>query len=142
MFVALGRTAEFQQIETEHAAETYGKALKLCRECELWSERATALMFDITVQNGGIAGATKRLILADFETIAKSISQDELEVQKMQISSIVPTPPSLNGRRCSRPQLCCATAAEWFTALHDLERQYGIGLSGGVINHELHGQTP
>ncbi|TFH64518.1 MAG: hypothetical protein E4G91_05565, partial [Candidatus Zixiibacteriota bacterium] len=58
MFVALGRTPEFQDIEVKYAHETFEEAIRLCRAFELGSERATALMFDIKVQNGGIPRET------------------------------------------------------------------------------------
>lgn len=54
MYVSLDRTFEFQEIEATYAHETFEKAIRLCREYELASERAVALMFDIKVQNGGV----------------------------------------------------------------------------------------
>jgi hypothetical protein len=131
MLVALGRTPEFQDIETKYAHDTFEKTIRLCREYELGSERAAALMFDIKVQNGSIAGETKRLISADFETIAKSLPQDELEVMKMRIVA---------NRRAgaARPEwtadvrarkLCCANGGGVVHGIeYDLDNQFGISL--------------
>ena len=131
MFVALGRTPEFQDIETKYAHPTFEKAILLCREYDLASERAAALMFDIKVQNGSITDKTKRLILANFETIAKSLPQDELEVTKMRIVA---------NRRADAAKskwvddvrtrkLCCANGGGVVHGIeYDLENQLGISL--------------
>lgn len=78
MFLALGRTSEFQAIETEHARRTFEQALALCDEYGLKSERAAALMFDIKVQNGSISAKVKAQILADF-------GAEQAEVDRMRI---------------------------------------------------------
>lgn len=131
MFVALGRTPEFQQIETEHAGATFGIALRLCQEYGLWSECAAALMFDIKVQNGSITGKTKRLILADFATIAKSLPQDELEVRKMNVvanrRAEAAKPKWVKDVRARK--LCCANGGGVVHGIeYDLENQFGISL--------------
>jgi len=131
MFVSLGRTSEFQDIETKYAHETFEKAIGLCREYELRSERAAALMFDIKVQNGSIAGETKRLITVDFSALAESLPQDKLEVRKMH---------SVANRRAdaAKPEwaedvrarkLCCANGGGVVHGIEcDLENQFGISL--------------
>jgi hypothetical protein len=78
LFKALGRTSEFQAIETAHARQTYEQALALCGEYGLKSQRAAALMFDIKVQNGSIGAKVKAQILTDFA------GQDD-EVTRMRI---------------------------------------------------------
>ncbi len=131
MFVALGITPEFQDIETKYAHEIFEKAIRLCREYELESERAAALMFDIKVQNGSIAGETKKLILADFETIAKSLPQDELEETRMRIvakrRADAAKPKWAEDVRARK--LCCANGGGVVHGIkYDLENQFGIGL--------------
>jgi hypothetical protein len=131
MFVALGRTPEFQDIETKYAGATFEKAIRLCRDYELASERAAALMFDIKVQNGSIAGETKKLILADFDTIAKSLPQDELEVRRMRIvanrRADAAKPEWVDDVRARK--LCCANGGGVVHGIdYDLENQFGISL--------------
>jgi hypothetical protein len=131
MFVALGRTPEFQDIETKYAHETFEKAIRLCREYVLASERAAALVFDIMVQNGGIAGEAKSSILADFEMIANSFSKDELEVTKMRIiancradATKVKWAEDVRARK-----LCCANGGGVVHGIEfDLENQFGISM--------------
>ena len=82
---SLGRTAEFQDIQKEHAASRFQQALALCRDYDLQSERAAALMFDIVVQNGSISRTVKASILADFRSIPSSLDKDEAEVRRMEI---------------------------------------------------------
>jgi len=131
MFVALGRTPEFQDIETKYAHATFEKAIGLCREYELGSQRAAALMFDIKVQNGSIAGETKRTILADLETIAKSLPQDELEVTKMRIvaNRRADAAKPKWGEDVRARKLCCANGGGVVHGIeYDLEDQFGISL--------------
>jgi hypothetical protein len=131
MFVALGRTPEFQDIETKYAHETFEKAIRLCRAYELWSERGAALMFDIKVQNGSIASETKKLILADFETIAKSLPQDVLEVTKMRIvaNRRADAAKSEWAEDVRTRKLCCANGGGIVHGIeYDLENQFGISL--------------
>jgi hypothetical protein len=131
MFVTLGRTPEFQDIETNYAHETFDEAIRLCREYELGSERAGALMFDIKVQNGSIAGETTKMILADFEAIDKSLPQDELEVTKMRIvanrRADAAKPEWAEDVRARK--LCCANGSGVVHGIeYDLDKQYGISL--------------
>jgi hypothetical protein len=131
MFIALGRTPGFQDIQTKYAHETFEKAIRLCCEYELASERAAALMFDIRVQNGSITGKTKRLILADFETIAKSLPQDELEVMKMRIiaNRRADAAKSKWAEDVRARKLCCANGGGVVHGIeYDLENQFGISL--------------
>lgn len=66
LFKSLGRTPEFQAIETEHARGRFEQGLALCKEYGLKSQRAAALMFDIVVQNGSISRNVKAQILREF----------------------------------------------------------------------------
>jgi hypothetical protein len=131
MFVTLGRTSEFQDIETYYAHETFDEAIRLCREYELGSERAAALMFDIKVQNGSIASKTKKSILADFEAIDKSLPQDELEVTRMRIvanrRADAAKPKWAEDVRARK--LCCANGSGIVHGKeYDLDNQFGISL--------------
>jgi hypothetical protein len=131
MFVALGRTTEFQDVETRHAHETFEKAVRLCREYKLWSKRAAALMFDIIVQNGGIASVTRRTILAEFDTITKSLPPDVLEVAKMHIvaNRRADAAKAKWAEDVRARKLCCANGSGVVHGIeYDLESQFGISL--------------
>jgi len=84
-FRSLGLSPEFQAIEIKAAAAYYKKAVGLCAEYGLWTERGRALVFDICVQNGGIPDPVKRLILADIATLHASLSPEDMELQKLRI---------------------------------------------------------
>jgi hypothetical protein len=83
-FQTLGQTAEFQTIAVRHAAALFDRALALCRTLAMTSQRAAALMFDIEVQNGGIAPAVLTLIESDFARLASG-DPDVVETAKMRI---------------------------------------------------------
>jgi hypothetical protein len=85
MFKALGRSLEFQQIEVEYAQDIFQKALKMCKDYLLWSERSVALMFDICVQNGSIPISIKPKILADYSLLRDVKDENALEIAKMGI---------------------------------------------------------
>jgi hypothetical protein len=69
VLLALGRTPEFQAVQVAHAGRVYQNAVNLCRRFGVNTERALALMFDISVQNGGIDDAVDQKIRADFVAI-------------------------------------------------------------------------
>jgi Putative peptidoglycan binding domain len=83
MLLTLGRTPEFQDVQTKHAAGIYEKALELCRVFGLRSERAVALIFDLLTQNGSIGSTVQAAILADFSRLSKD--GPDGEVEKMRI---------------------------------------------------------
>ncbi|MFA5033202.1 MAG: peptidoglycan-binding domain-containing protein [bacterium] len=83
-FKTLGRTEEFQEIETKYSTVIYQGAIGLCKEYNLLSERAVALMFDIKVQNGSINKTVKTIIQNDFSKIS-GLSGEALEVAKMRV---------------------------------------------------------
>lgn len=132
MFKALGRTKEFQDIELKYANGLYNSALNLCKEYGLWSERAAALMFDIKVQNGGINDSIKAQIMMDIDGLAKDLSREDSEVQRLRI---------VTNRRAdaANPQwredvrtrkLCIANGGGIVHGIHyDLEGQFGIRLA-------------
>ncbi len=82
LFRALGRTPEFQAVELEHANQTYSRALAMCSQYGLASERAAALMFDICVQNGSISETVRRRIKTDFANVPAGV---DVEVARMRI---------------------------------------------------------
>jgi hypothetical protein len=82
---ALGRTREFQEIQVRHAHDAYERALRLCDDYGLWSERAAALMFDIVTQNGSIRPVTRAQILADVNALPGSLAAEEREVQVLRL---------------------------------------------------------
>lgn len=128
---ALGRTQEFQQIQVKHANGMFQRALAMCREYDLWSERAVALMFDIVTQNGSIKATTKAQIRADIKTLPTSLSDEEREVRKLEIvanrRAEAANPRWVDDVR--RRKLCIARGEGVVHGIHyNLEDQFGIRL--------------
>lgn len=131
MFRALGRRAECQALQVELARGTYQRALALCREYGLWSERAVALMFDVVVQNGSISQLVKAQILSDFSRVPAG-DRTAAEVEKMSIAArrraAVCRPEWVNNVRVRK-----LTIAEGQGSVHgheyDLAEDYGIRLA-------------
>jgi hypothetical protein len=131
MFKALGRTPEFQAIQTEEIRGVHARAQKLAADYGLSSERAVALMFDIIVQNGSISEVVKAQIHADFAQLPPALKPAERELARMRIVA---------QRRASaaRPQFVAdvlsrkMTIAEGSGMVHglfyDLEDQFGLRL--------------
>ena len=84
MLIALGRTNEFQTIQTAHAGKIFDKAAGMCSDYGLLSERAVALMFDIVTQGGSIPSIVRTQIMADFAQLPKTDPPSN-EVAKMCI---------------------------------------------------------
>lgn len=82
---SLGRTPQFQAIQTEHANGIYRRALDMCRDYGLWSERAVALMFDIVTQNGSIGTVTKARIQGEIGALPASLSDEERETRSLVV---------------------------------------------------------
>lgn len=82
-FQALGQTAEFQAVATGQASSLFNGALALCRTLGLKSQRAAALLFDIKVQNGGIATSALTLIEHDFAALGLA-DPDALEAARIR----------------------------------------------------------
>lgn len=130
MFKALCRTEEFQAIQAKYAAKIFAAAKRLAAGYQLASPRATALMFDIVVQNGSISGLVKAQILSDFAAIPAAAG--DAEVQRMVI---------IANRRAeaARPawvedvrsrKLCIARGTGTVHGIrYDLQQQFGIGLT-------------
>ena len=133
----LGRTLEFQQIQVKHASGMFQRALAMCGEYELWSERAVALMFDIVTQNGSIKPVTKAQIRADIKTLPATLSEQELEVRKLE-SVANRRAEAANARWVDdvrRRKLCIARGEGVVHGIpYNLEEQFGImaGTTFGV----------
>jgi hypothetical protein len=85
MAKTLGRTPEFQSIQVDYAGKIFQQALTMCGQYGLSSQRAAALMFDISVQNGSISDLVRTRIFADFARLPAELEPQSREVQKMQI---------------------------------------------------------
>jgi hypothetical protein len=95
------------------------------------SDRATALFFDILVQNSSISPTTKAQILGDFQRLSPDLSDDQQEVERLKI---------IANRRAeaAKPQWVedvrgrKMTIAQGEGTVHgryyNLKEQYGIGL--------------
>lgn len=131
MFKALCRTREFQDIQLKYAGERHQRALKLCKEYGLWSERAAALMFDIVVQNGGINAVVKAQIMGEFAAMSGSLPDDESEAGKMRIIANKRA-EAANARWVEdvrSRKLCCANGGGAVHGInYNLEEQFGIRL--------------
>lgn len=128
---ALGRTTEFQQIQTEHAHDVFRRAQVMCREYDLWSERAVALMFDITTQNGSINGITRAQIRGDIQRLPDTLADEEREVRKMEIIASrraeAANPRWVDDVRVRK--LCIARGEGTVHGIaYHIEEQFGIGL--------------
>lgn len=132
MFKSLGRTREFQNIQTRYASGLYNSALALCEEYGLWSERAVALMFDIKVQNGSISKLVKSRIFSDFSALPGNPSDEDREVRKMRAVAIrrseAANPRWIDDVKSRK--LCIANGGgEVHNIDFDLEEQFGIRLA-------------
>jgi peptidoglycan hydrolase-like protein with peptidoglycan-binding domain len=78
MLIALGRTPEFQGIQSDHASKIFQQALNMCGDYGLISERAVALMFDIATQGGSIPTIIRAQIMADFAQLPKTGADNEV----------------------------------------------------------------
>ena len=131
MFTTLGLTPEFREIQVRGVAAYYGRAINLCKEYGLRTERGRALMFDITVQNGTIQDNVKTLIFADFWRLPLSISPEETEMEKLRIvanrRAEAVNPKYVEDVR--KRKLCIAEGKGVVHGMtYDLEGQFGIGL--------------
>lgn len=131
MLKSLGRTGEFQQIETDAANALYRDAGQLCADYGLWSERGVALMFDIKAQNGTIGAVVKAGILAAFQKLPDGMSDEETEMAKLRI--IANRRAEAVNRKWVEDvrarKLCIANGRGSVHGIpYDLEGQFGIGL--------------
>lgn len=130
-FRALGRTREFQEIQSSFSGSVYQGALDLCRDYDVQSERAVALMFDIKTQNGSIARATDTRIRQEFHILPATLGDDEREVARLRIvancRAEAANPRWVDDVRARK--LCCAEGSGVVHHVHyDIEQQFGIRL--------------
>ena len=128
---ALGRAPEFQQIQAEHARALFERALRLCDDHGLWSERAAALMFDIVTQNGSIGGVTRAQIRGDLARLPTGLSRMDEETMRMEIianrRAEAANPRWVDDVRSRK--LCIARGGGTVHGIrYDLDLQFGIGL--------------
>jgi hypothetical protein len=114
---SFGRTPECQDAQVKWAEGRWLKALGMCREYGLWSERGAALMFDIVIQNGSIGPEVKVQIMADVERLPRTLSRADAEAERMKIV----------GRRRAE-----ASAARWVPQV--LARKLAIATGRGTIH--------
>ncbi len=131
MFKSLGLTPQFQEIEIEGAASYYARAVQLCRDYGLLTERGRALMFDICVQNGSIPDRVRTLILADFDKLGQALAPEEAEVERMRIvanrRAEASNPRFVEDVR--KRKLCIAEGKGVVHGIsYDLEKQYDLSL--------------
>jgi hypothetical protein len=129
---ALGRTREFQEIQVRHADRAFNTALEMCDEYGVWSERATALMFDIVTQNGSIGAVTRVQIQGEIKALPGNLQRDELEVCKLKIianrRAEAANPKWRDDVR--RRKLCIASGGGTVHGIqYDLDGQFGIRLA-------------
>ncbi|MGZ8154518.1 MAG: peptidoglycan-binding domain-containing protein [Burkholderiales bacterium] len=129
---AMGRTPEFQQIQVTYADRGFQQALGMCRQYELWSERAVALMFDIVTQNGSISRITRAQILSEIATLPRSLSETDAELRRMEIvanrRAEAALPRWIDDVR--RRKLCIAGGGGVVHGIeYDIEEQFGIRLA-------------
>ena len=128
---ALGRAPEFQQIQAEHARALFERALRLCDDHGLWSERAAALMFDIDTQNGSIGSVTRAQIRGDLARLPTGLSRMDEETMRMEIianrRAEAANPRWVDDVRSRK--LCIARGGGTVHGIrYDLDLQFGIGL--------------
>ena len=128
---ALGRTAEFQAIQANHAERIHQNAVELCGRYEVSTERALALMFDICVQNGSIDAATEGIIRNDFDAIPTNIAPMAIEVARLQSianrRAEAAAPAYIEDVRVRKLTIANGTGMVHKTLYH-LEEQFGIRL--------------
>ncbi|MGF1645279.1 MAG: peptidoglycan-binding protein [Thiotrichales bacterium] len=133
---SLGRTEEFQAVQINHARGLYDKALAMCADYDLWSERAAALMFDIVTQNGSIRPHTRGIILAEFKSLSRQLTEDEREVRKLEIianrRAEAANPRWVDDVRMRK--LCVARGEGAVHGIrYHIEEQFGIRLAPAVV---------
>lgn len=128
---ALGRTLEFQEIQTRHARDKFDRAIQMCTQYGLKSERAAALMFDIVVQNGSIGPVVQAQIRNDIQRLPSSLTAEEHEVRAMESvanrRAEAANPRWIDDVRSRK--LCIARGEGTVHGItYHLEGQFGIGL--------------
>jgi hypothetical protein len=129
MLLTLGRTPEFQAIQSDAASGAFKAALELRGRFGLTSERAAALMFDIITQNGSIVPAAADAIL---ESIQKPALGSDNEVSRMVLiaNSVADASAPDHAADVRSRKLTIATGAGTVHGRpYDLEEMFAIGLT-------------
>jgi|CXWL01.1.fsa_nt_gi antitoxin component of RelBE/YafQ-DinJ toxin-antitoxin module len=131
LFKTLGRRPEFQDIEVRTADSLYQRALVLCREYGLRTERAVALLFDIVVQNGSIKPVVKEQITRDRAALPPSgdVMADEAATLRIIANrrAEAANPRWMEDVR-TRKLMIANGVGTVHGAQYDIQTQYGIGL--------------
>jgi hypothetical protein len=135
MFKTLGRTAEFQAVETKYAQQLFQDATALCRTFGVGSERAVALLFDIKVQNGSINAVVQAQIQRDVAALDPVLGGDDREVARLRIianrRAEAATPQWVEDVRQRKLAIANGSGAV-HRRQYDLAEQYGIRLTPAV----------
>ncbi len=130
MLTALGRTSEFQGIQTDHASKVFQQAVQMCADYGLVSERAVALMFDIATQGGSISSIIRAQIMTDFAQLPKPDSGNE--VAKMCIvanrRAAASSPKYVDDVRIRKLTIANGTGTV-HGIFYDLEDMFGLTLN-------------
>lgn len=125
-FKALGRTPECQQVQADRAGHLFRRALDLCLDYGLASERAVALMFDICVQNGGIGSTVRKQIQARFAQLDPTDEPARLRVVA-ELRAAAANPRWIEDVRRRKLTIANGKGVVHGEA-YDLEADYGITL--------------
>jgi hypothetical protein len=125
------RTSEFSSIQVREARKLFAVTTTWCAQYGLWSQRAAALMFDIGVQNGSIATATRSQILNDIANLPDALNRAQAEVRRMDIVANRRADAARGkfSEDVRARKLCCAQGAGVVHGVeYDLKEQFGIDL--------------
>jgi hypothetical protein len=129
MLLTLGRTREFQDVQASNASTLYRKALDLCSEYRLRSERGVALMFDIVMQNHSISDIVRREILADYAQIPQNDLDPEISKMRIVANRRAAAASAAYVDDVRTRKLTIANGSGTVHGLvYDLEDMYGISL--------------
>jgi hypothetical protein len=87
-FKTLCATKEFQECQNFYAEDVFQRAVAMCKEYGLRTNRALMLVFDICTQNGSIKSATKATILAAKEAKEKVLGRVLKEKEYLELIAI------------------------------------------------------
>ncbi len=135
LFKTLGRRDECQAVQVAFAGDLHERAVTMCRDYGLGSERAVALMFDIAVQNGGIGEIARGRIQTDVASLDPAMSADAAEVERMRIvanrRAEAANPKWVEDVRARK--LTIANGEGWLHGrYYDLAAQYGLRLRSAL----------
>ena len=133
MLLTLGRTPEFQAIQSDAAAATFKAGLVLCGRFGVTSERAAALMFDIITQNGSIVPAASNAIRDSIQKLAPG-SDNEIARMVLIANSVADaSAPDHAADVRSRKLTIAQGAGAVHGRYYDLEEMFAIRLTSFQI---------